>query len=352
MDALSDQASRLFSLEFGNLSAVVLKRLELEWRYHQRPDLAKADQQLLQYALEFGRLLEVVYRHHLLSDLREESKWYARVFTARGSGHDAFGLILDSWIIAIQGVLKPPECNELATPLQTIRDDLPLLIDQALHPSPVTPRPSDFQLVKTLVRGDVRGAREIISDMVAKGTTLDRLIVEVMLPSIAEIGQRWELNQLEVFQEHLATEAVQSLLAGLPLMMAGTPPKEESTALVSCAPGDEHSLIPLALAAYLECKGWSVKNLGRSLPSGQIVRAVVAFSPKALFLTFTTITKLDEALEVIEQCRAASPHCRIILGGRGAVTAKAILENRGALVANDFEEGARFAAEGGERCVA
>jgi methanogenic corrinoid protein MtbC1 len=167
-----------------------------------------------------------------------------------------------------------------------------------------------------------------------------------MLPAMAEIGRRWEFNEMEVFQEHLATEAIQSFLAGLPLVMTGAVPKQGPNVLVSCVPGEEHALIPLALTAYLEFKGWSVRNLGRSLPSGQIVRAVTAFSPDVLFLTFTTISRLDEVLEVIEQCRVASARCRIILGGRGAVAAKAILENRGAQVANDFGEGFRLAAEG------
>jgi methanogenic corrinoid protein MtbC1 len=346
MNALSDAAAGLFASEFENLSAVVLRRLELEWRYHHRLDLANADRQLLQYALEFGRLLKVVYRHRLFSELSEESQWYAGVFAARGSGHDAFALLLDSWIIAIQGVIKPPECNALAQPIQAIRNDLPLLVSRSQHRDLAAPGPTGLVLVDTLVRGDVRGARELISDAAARGTTPDRLIVEVMLPAMAEIGRRWELGEVEVFQEHLATETIQSLLAGLPLMMTGAPPKDGWTALVSCAPGDEHALIPLALAAYLELKGWSVRNLGRSLPSGQIVRAVTAFSPRVLFLTFTVISRLDETLEVIERCRAASAHCRIILGGRGAVAARAIVEDRGALVAHDFEEGFRLAAEG------
>jgi methanogenic corrinoid protein MtbC1 len=346
MNALSDAASNLFASEFGDLSAVVLKRLELEWRYHRRPDLAKPGQQLLQYALEFGRLLKVVYRHRLFSILHEECQWYARVFAARGSGHDAFELVVDSWIIAIQGVIKPPECNELAQPIRAIRDDLPSLIAQAQHRNRAAPEPAVILLVESLMRGDVRGAREILSGMAAKGTPPDRLIVEVLLPAMVEIGRRWEFNEVEVFQEHLATEAIQSLLAGLPLVMTGAVPKQGPNVLVSCVPGEEHALIPLALTAYLEFKGWSVKNMGRSLPSGQIVRAVTAFSPDALFLTFTTISRLDEVLEVIEQCRVVSARCRIILGGRGAVAARAILESRGALVANDFEEGFRLAAEG------
>jgi len=343
--SVSDSASRYFASEFSSISSVVLKRLELEWRYHRRPDLAQADQQLLQYALEFGRLLDVVYRHSLFSGLLEESKWYARVFAARGSGHDAFGLVLDSWLIAIQGVIKPPECNELARPLQAIRGDLASMIEQAQHRSQVTLGPGGLLLVETIVRGDVRGAQKIILDMVAQGTPPDGLIVDVMLPAMAEIGRRWEFNELEVFQEHLATETIQSLLAGLPLMRTGPLPKQNSIALVSCAPRDEHALIPLALAAYLSFKGWTVRNLGVSLPSDQIARAVQAMSPHALFLTLTLLSGLNEALEVIEKCRPVSADCRIILGGRGALAAKTILEDRGAWVARDFDEGFRKAAE-------
>ena len=345
MRALPDAAAELFASEFEHLLAVVLRRLELEWQYRHRLDPAEVDRRLLQYALEFGRLLKVVYRHRLFSALREESRWYAGVFAARGSGADAFALLLDSWIIAIQGVLKPPECNALAQPIQAIRNDLPVLIAQSQQRGSAAPGPAALLLVDALARGDVRSARQQISDTAARGTAPDRLIVEVMLPAMAEIGRRWELGEVEVFQEHLATEAIQSLLSGLPLMTTGVPPKNGWTALVTCAPGDEHSLIPLALAAYLEFRGWSVVNLGRSLPAGQIARAVTALSPRVLFLTFTTITRLDETLEVIELCRAASARCRIILGGRGAVAAKALMEGRGALVARDFDEGFRLAAE-------
>lgn len=345
MNTLSDAAARVFASEFESLSAVVLRRLETEWRYHPDLNAAAADRQLLQYALEFGRLLKVVYRHRLFSSLHEESQWYAGIFAARGSGHDAFALLLDSWIIAIQGLIKPPECNELARPIEQIRSALPTLVSRSRDRGHAPRKPTVDLLVDALVRGDVPGATALISEA-AGVATLDRPVVEVILPAMAEIGRRWEAGEVEIFQEHLATEAVRSLLARLPLMLPGAAPKSGWRAMVSCAPGDQHALIPLALAACLESRGWSVSNLGMSLPSGQIVRAVAAFSPRVLLLTSTMVSRLDEALEVVEQCRVASPACRIILGGRGAIAARAILEARGALVAHDFEEGLRLATEG------
>ncbi len=343
---LSHSASRLFSSEFANLSALVLKRLELEWRYHQRPDLERSDQQLLLYAIEFGRLLKVVYRYHLFPALWEECKWYVAVFGARGSSHDAFALVLDSWIVAIQGLLKPPECNELARPIQSIRDGLESLIEQASNMRGTSIKPVNPALLEKLICGDVRGAREVISKFATKLVSPDRLIVEVMLPVMAEVGQRWESNELEIFQEHLATGATRSLLAGLAMMHPDSQQKTDAVAVVSCAPGDEHDLIPLALASYLTFRGWTVKNLGVGLPADQIARAVSAFEPQALFLTLTMLSRLEEVLDVIEKVHRESERCRIILGGRGAAAAKGVLESRGALVALDFDEGFRLAREG------
>ncbi|MBM9535859.1 cobalamin B12-binding domain-containing protein [Desulfobulbus alkaliphilus] len=324
---------------------MVLKRLELEWHYHQRPDLEQADQQLLQYAIEFGRLLNVVYRWHFFPALREECIWYAGVFGARGSNHDAFALVLDSWIMAIQGLLKPPECNELARPLQSIRDDLDRLIQEASARRKVSIKTVNPALLKKLIRGDVQGARKVIAEFAAEYVSPDRLIVEVMLPAMAEVGQGWQSNELEIFQEHLATEAIRGLLAGLTAMRPENRQERNAVALVSCGPGDAHELIPLALASYLTFRGWSVKNLGVGLPANQIARAVAAFEPNALFLTFTMLSRFEEVLDVIAQVHRASESCRVIVGGRGAVAARAVLEDRGVRVALDFDEGFRLAGE-------
>ncbi|MEE4353595.1 MAG: B12-binding domain-containing protein [Desulfatiglans sp.] len=337
MSAISDSSARLFRDEFANLSAVVYKRLELEWQYHLRQKQVPDVHRLFQYAIEFGRLLQVIYRHKLFDSLHKEAKWYAAVFEARGSGHNSFAVVLDSWIIAIQGTIKPPESHELVRPLQDLRDKLPLLIDQAKDPEEIQSQKAESPLLRHLVRGDMQGAREILSSRLSRGESPEHLIVDLLLPTMVTIGQLWELNRVEIFEEHLATEAIRNLLSGLPIMIRGALPATGHRALVSCSPGDEHSLVPMALAAYLEIRGWIVRNLGGSLPASQIALAVASLDPEALFLAFTMLSRLDDALEVIEQTGERSG-CRIIFGGRGAVAARSILESRGALVAHDFGE--------------
>jgi methanogenic corrinoid protein MtbC1 len=115
--------------------------------------------------------------------------------------------------------------------------------------------------------------------------------------------------------------------------------------LAGCAPGDEHELIPLALSAFLEAKGWNVRNFGSSLPADQIIAAVLALKPSALFLTFTMLCFLDDLLKVIDGLRRDCSECRIVIGGRGASLARPVLESRGVLVADDFASGHRLAVE-------
>jgi methanogenic corrinoid protein MtbC1 len=344
---ISESASHLFRTEFPQLSALVQKRLEVEWRYHRRSDAAgTVPQDLLEYADDFGRMLKVAYRHSLLDALREEANWYATVFEARGSGHPVFAALLESWIVVIQGVIKPPECNELSAPLQILHQELPRMREQSRDYLRSRRAGPGSPLVTCLLRGDVQGARDIVFRLLSEGRSLERLIVDSILPAMAEVGLRWELHEVEIYQEHLATEAVRTLLAGIVPMKQPTNLQPSHTALVSCVPGDKHDLVPLALWAYLEVRGWAAKNLGTSLPAHQIARAVATFAPDAVFLVLTLLPQLDDALKAIAMVRERSADCRILIGGRGAEAGRAILERAGAVVARDFDEAFRI-SEGG-----
>ncbi|RMH34425.1 MAG: hypothetical protein D6690_10605, partial [Nitrospirae bacterium] len=94
--------------------------------------------------------------------------------------------------------------------------------------------------------------------------------------------------------------------------------------------------------AYLEVRGWSAKNLGTSLPAAQIARTVADLEPDTIFLVQTLLSQLEDALETINMIRTQSPHCRIVIGGRGTRAAASILEQAEAIVVNDFDEACRI----------
>ena len=211
MSGPSIEGCTRFVEAFGRLTGIVRERLELEWRYHQRGDLQELAAELLDHAVEFGRLLRVVFRRDLVDALTDEASWYAAVLRSRGPEQDAFSLLLDSWIVAIQGVIKPPECNELAKPLQTLRANLPQVLELSQARYGTSPSADIRGLVECLIEADVAKAQAVVQSLLTAGRNRASVITAALLPAMKEVGRRWENNDLTIFQEHLATETLRRL---------------------------------------------------------------------------------------------------------------------------------------------
>lgn len=336
--------SALFEEYYDRLMAIARQRMEIEWRSHRLEHLQYLRSDLLELHREFGALLRVVFRYGLAEALREEFRWFASVLANRKSPHDALALLLDSWIVAIQGLVRPPECNLLAAPLKGLREALPSLLSE-------TPRPSGSDapvkaIIGKLITGDLAGARAILSGRLAAGIPPHDLVPALLLAAMSEIGSRWEQDSLQIFEEHLATETTARLLAELPAM-ASPVQRIGRKALVSGVPDDHIQIVPLALAVYLELRGWTALSLGHGLPAGQIAAAIETLRPDAVFLSLSMVARIPGALETLQLLDRAPHRPPVITGGRGALLAKELLESSGARVTDSFDQAHRLAgAEG------
>jgi len=339
-------ASNLFESNYNNLIALVLKRMEVEMQYHHRGDLKQLEPDLLEQFREFGELLRVVYRYDLKDILPDEAAWYTSALSSRGSVKDAFVLLINSWVIAIQGIIKPPECNLLASPLQALINNINSILSKAEHRRGFPPTADISNLVNSLIDGDRINAQKQLSAHLNNGLKSYELITKFILPSMVEIGRRWENNEIQIFEEHLATEIIIGLLAGFSYAFK---PEENinRNALVSCVPNDKHQLVPMALSIFLELKGWRVSSLGSSLPEDQIVLAVKNIKPDTIFLSLNMLSRLTDALELISRLHQSNPDIKIFVGGNGAQNGKSLLENANAIVIQSFQEAHQLAiAEG------
>ena len=332
----------VFESHLPQLLALVGKRLELQRGFHGRADLPALDPDLLDLARELGLLLRIVYRYGLVEALEEESAWFASALAPRGAPRDAFTLLLDSWIVAIEGVVKPPECHRLARPLQEVRSHVDRLFAGTSTPPGLPPAPGISDLVDRLVRGEKAGARGLLESRIAAGLPPHEAITDLLLPAMVEVGRRWEIDASAIWEEHLATETVLGLLAGLAASARPAGPNRR-LGLVGCVPNDEHQLAPAALSAYLELRGWNAPSLGRTLPAGQVVLAAETLEPEAVFLSMSLLSRLHDAVGVVDALRRSRPGCPVFVGGRRAATARSPLEAAGARVVGTFEEAHRLA---------
>jgi DNA-binding transcriptional MerR regulator len=168
--------------------------------------------------------------------------------------------------------------------------------------------------------GELRAALESLDERAAHAAldrllaayALDTVIGRVVLPLLAEVGDRWATGELSVGQEHFASALLAGRLRGLghALDLGGGP-----RALLACPPGERHELGLLCFAVALRARGWRVTYLGADTPLGAVGDAARLAEPDLLVLTATMPTVLPACADGLAALAAELP---LALGGRGA----------------------------------
>ena len=141
---------------------------------------------------------------------------------------------------------------------------------------------------------------------------VDRALREVILPTLRQLGERWEQGRVDVAQEHYATTLLQSRLMTL---ARGWDEGGGPRAVLACAPGELHMVGLVCLGLALRERGWRILFLGADTPIASVERMVETVAPPLVALSAV----LPERFLVHEdELRALSGHTMLGLGGAGA----------------------------------
>lgn len=116
---------------------------------------------------------------------------------------------------------------------------------------------------------------------------LGAYVVELLAPLVQRVGQLWSENQLQVFEEHLFTEAVQQQLRRAIAMLPGNPLEDSPRVLLSSLPGEEHGLGLLMAQSLLVLAGCHCVSLGLQTPVGEIAEAARSQRADIIALSFS-----------------------------------------------------------------
>ena len=92
---------------------------------------------------------------------------------------------------------------------------------------------------------------------------VETAVEEIVAPALRLVGDRWRLGSECIAEEHLLSEIV---LARLRSLLGDRRPALRGTAVLACAPGEQHELGLLALAVLLQADGWLAIYLGADTP--------------------------------------------------------------------------------------
>lgn len=158
-------------------------------------------------------------------------------------------------------------------------------------------------------------------DEPAAQAVLDRLISDlsvtavlrgIVLPYLAELGERWERGTASIAQEHFASNLIRGRLAGL---ARGWGNGHGPLAVLACPPEELHDLALIIFGIALNRNGWRIDYLGADTPVEELARTVDARRPD-LAVVAATRPELLEPLTV--QLTALAQAAPLVLAGPGA----------------------------------
>jgi MerR family transcriptional regulator, light-induced transcriptional regulator len=126
---------------------------------------------------------------------------------------------------------------------------------------------------------------------------LENTIQSVALPTMREIGMRWEAGKCDIANEHLASHEVRSWLS-LQVALA-TSKATKGQVVMACGPKDQHSLGLEAFSVVLTTRGWTCRVLGAAVPAPSLLKALRTTNAEGVVITSHIASNRRATLESI-----------------------------------------------------
>ena len=169
---------------------------------------------------------------------------------------------------------------------------------------------------EALLAGDGANAEAIALRAREAGLSVPGVHGRVITPALYLIGHRWEMAEVTVADEHLATVICHRVLARLHGTLRDVPRVKRGHVMLAAPAGQRHAVGLRMVADVLEGAGYAVTYLGADLPSEALGHAVRRHRPDVLGLSLTTPDGAPSLELAIRGALAADPRLAIMLGGQ------------------------------------
>lgn len=147
-----------------------------------------------------------------------------------------------------------------------------------------------------------------------------RFVTGLVAPLCTRVGEAWMRGQLQVFEEHLCTEALQSVLRETITALPSAPASARPRVLLATVAGEMHGLGLLMAEVLLRLAGARCASLGVDVPVWDIVLAADAHHSDIVGLSFTGCTGPNRIVDALTELRTKLPPAtRLWAGGAAPV---------------------------------
>lgn len=146
---------------------------------------------------------------------------------------------------------------------------------------------------------------------------LQRFVADTIGPLTVAVGEAWVRGEFAVFEEHLYTEQIQSILRNAIASAQGA--AKAPRVVLTSFPTEQHNLGLLMVEAMLVVEGATCIPLGTETPGQEILRAAEAHRAHVVALSFSAAFPERQAASGLRELRATLPKAVEIWAGGSCV---------------------------------
>ena len=171
--------------------------------------------------------------------------------------------------------------------------------------------------VASVVTGDRVAAGSVVDACLDGGWAPLDVVCDVLAPSQAQVGRRWEEGRWSVAMEHRASVITAGQLEQLSALAPAAPDLADAQGPVPvvCCEGEWHTLAAEMAATVMRMRGIPAEMIGPSLPAEEIAGYLGADPPRVVAVSCSLPMHLIGAWRTITALRACG--VAVVAGGRG-----------------------------------
>lgn len=253
--------------------------------------------------------------------IKDFTVWKYSVYLHRGLDLNYFLLEYEQWIFACSKYLyqaQAVEVIEVYNFLIANHGTFVKLAHDELEDSKKNPKYSIINdILHHILKGDKDKAKEVIIAEIKNSDNVFNFLENSIVPLMYKVGVLWQLNEISVAKEHLATSIIHEILDEVVLIDSNTTQKKR-LAVVSVVGEELHTLGVKIVSKFLESKGFKTVQFASTLKKQDIINGIYEIKPDLVVFSITLSANLFILQQIVTELKESSIFKGyVIAGGQG-----------------------------------
>jgi methanogenic corrinoid protein MtbC1 len=172
-----------------------------------------------------------------------------------------------------------------------------------------------------LLAGNRLECTAVVQNLLNNSTEIKEIYENLIKRSMYRVGELWELNQITVANEYLATALTDSLL-NLTYPYVFATERTGKKAVIACCVNEFHQIGAKMVVDILEFNGWDSHFLGADTSFDDLLRCIDDVAPDIVGISLCVLPDIAYFKRNIEIMRTDFPNLNLLIGGRAFLKAE------------------------------